>query len=423
MNTEELYKIYKQFPLIQTDTRKLVAGELYFALKGGNFNGNLFAKQALEKGAAYAIIDEEAYAINDKTILVEDVLTTLQQLAHHHRKQFTIPFIAITGSNGKTTTKELIHTVLSTHYKTYTTEGNLNNHIGIPLTILKIKTDAQIAVIEMGANHLHEIEGYCKIAQPTHGLITNCGKAHLEGFGSLEGVKKGKGELFDYLKTQPDATAFIMSDFDYLHEMSMGIKNIKTYGTHNAETVGTCGLHNDFTSVILNDNTHINTQLIGDYNLPNILAAVSVGKFFNIDIITIKNAIEHYTPTNSRSQLIFKNSNHIILDAYNANPSSMQLAIENFAKIHADKKILILGSMAEMGAESIAEHQNIIHQIKQNQWQLVVLVGKEFLPFTDDFMVFTNSLEAANWFKNANISNSYILVKGSRSSKMELVIA
>ena len=423
MNIEQLYNIYKQFPQIQTDTRKLVAGELYFALKGDNFNGNLFAKQALEQGAAYAFVDEEAYAINDKTILVQNVLSTLQQLAHHHRKQFTIPFIAITGSNGKTTTKELIHTVLNTRFKTYTTEGNLNNHIGIPLTILKIKADAQIAIIEMGANHLHEIEAYCEIAEPTHGLITNCGKAHLEGFGSLDGVRKGKGELFEYLKKQQESTVFIMNDFDYLKQMSIGIKNIKTYGTHDAETVGIASSHNNFVSVTLSNNTHINTQLIGDYNLPNILAAVSVGKFFNIDINAIKNAIEHYTPTNSRSQLISKNSNHIILDAYNANPSSMQLAIENFAKIHADKKILILGAMAEMGDESIAEHQNIINQIKQNNWHKVVLVGKEFFPFANEFMVFTNSLEAANWFKNEHISNSYLLVKGSRSSKMEQVIA
>lgn len=423
MKIEQLYDIYKQYPNVQTDTRKLVAGSLYFALKGGNFNGNLFAKQALEQGAAYAIVDEKEFANDEKTILVDDVLTTLQQLAHYHRMQFNIPFIAITGSNGKTTTKELIHTVLSSKFKTYTTEGNLNNHIGIPLTILKIKQDAQIAVIEMGANHLHEIESYCTIATPTHGLITNCGKAHLEGFGSLEGVKKAKGELFDFLRTQADATVFIMNDFEYLRNMSTGIKNIKTYGTTNAETVGAASLKNDFLTVSLNHGTNINTQLIGDYNLPNVLAAVSVGTYFKIDMDIIKKSIENYTPTNSRSQLIIKDSNHIILDAYNANPSSMYLAIENFAKLDAENKILILGAMAEMGQESVTEHQQLIEQIKKYNWKNVLLVGKEFLPFEHEFTVFKQSSEAAAWYKHNQPSNAYILVKGSRSSKMELVIA
>ncbi|TXH58166.1 MAG: UDP-N-acetylmuramoyl-tripeptide--D-alanyl-D-alanine ligase [Bacteroidia bacterium] len=423
MKIEQLYDKYKQFPNVQTDTRKLVAGEMYFALKGGNFNGNLFAKQALEQGAAYAIVDEKEFANDEKTILVDDVLTTLQQLAHYHRMQFNIPFIAITGSNGKTTTKELIHTVLNSKFKTYTTEGNLNNHIGIPLTILKIKQDAQIAVIEMGANHLHEIEAYCTIAAPTHGLITNCGKAHLEGFGSLDGVKKAKGELFDFLRTQNDATVFIMNDFDYLCTMSFGIKNIKTYGTKNAETVGTASLNNDLLTVNLNNGTIINTQLIGDYNLPNVLAAVSLGTYFNIDMGTIKKSIENYAPSNSRSQLIIKDSNHIILDAYNANPSSMQLAIENFTKIEAENKILILGAMAEMGQESVAEHQQLIQHIKKYSWLDVILVGKEFLPFQQEFKVFKHSAEAAEWYKNNQPSHAYILVKGSRSSKMELVIA
>src|SRR6185503_16987813 len=232
MLIEELYKLYKKNPSVQTDTRKLKQGDIFFALKGPNFNGNAFAKSALEAGAAYAVIDEEVDPANERLLKVDDVLTALQELALYHRRQFNIPFIAITGSNGKTTTKELVHAVLSSSFKTYTTEGNLNNHIGIPLTILKIKPDAEMAVIEMGANHIGEIAGYCQYAQPTHGLITNCGKAHLEGFGSIEGVKKGKGELFDHLRTLTHGYAFVMWDYDYLREMSKGISGIIKYGTN-----------------------------------------------------------------------------------------------------------------------------------------------------------------------------------------------
>ncbi|MEI2740280.1 MAG: Mur ligase family protein [Chitinophagaceae bacterium] len=237
MSVEQLYIIYKQFPSIQTDTRKLKEGDIFFALKGENFNGNTFAQKAIETGAAYAVIDEEQYTVFGKTILVDNVLTALQQLAKHHREQFTIPFIAITGSNGKTTTKELIHAVLFSSFKTYTTEGNLNNHIGIPLTILKIKDDAEIAVIEMGANHQKEIASYCEYTMPTHGLITNCGKAHLEGFGGVQGVRKGKGELFDYLRSH-NGTAFVMWDYDYLREMCMGVSTIISYGTKDAAIEG-----------------------------------------------------------------------------------------------------------------------------------------------------------------------------------------
>src|SRR6187200_2806479 len=235
---EDLYKIYQQYPSVQTDTRKLKAGDIFFALKGPTFNGNTFAKKAIDSGAVYVVIDEKEYEIEGKSLLVPDVLEALQQLALHHRKQFNIPFIAITGSNGKTTTKELIHAVLSSVYKTYTTEGNLNNHIGIPLTILKIKADAEIAVIEMGANHIGEIASYCTYALPTHGIITNCGKAHLEGFGSVEGVKKAKGELFDFLRTLPHGYAFVMWDYDYLRDMSKGISGIIKYGTADAHITG-----------------------------------------------------------------------------------------------------------------------------------------------------------------------------------------
>src|SRR5258705_1451271 len=339
MVIEELYKIYQQYPFVQTDTRKLRSGDIFFALKGPNFNGNSFAKQAIYNGAAYVVIDEKEFEIEGKTILVPDVLEALQRLALHHREQFTISFIAITGSNGKTTTKDLIHAVLSTSFKAYTTEGNLNNHIGIPLTILKIKADAEMVVIEMGANHIGEIAGYCKYAQPTHGLITNCGKAHLEGFGSIEGVKKAKGELFDHLRTLAHGFAFVMWDYDYLRDMSKGISGIIKYGTtREAHVIGEVRQNDPYLEVAitqgLNEGT-IKTQLVGDYNLPNVLAAVTVGKTFKVAEEKIRTAIENYSPSNSRSQLIEKDTNKVILDAYNANPASMKLAIENFARMNA----------------------------------------------------------------------------------------
>ena len=341
---EELYQIYLKHPSVQTDTRKLKPGDIFFALKGEKFNGNAFAKQAVEAGAAYVVIDDAAYEISGKTILVDNVLECLQQLAHHHRQQFQIPFIAITGSNGKTTTKELIHAVLSSKYKTYTTEGNLNNHIGIPLTLLRIKADAEIAVIEMGANHQKEIESYCQYALPTHGLITNCGKAHLEGFGGAAGVRKGKGELFDYLKTI-DGTAFIFNDYDYLKEMSVGVSHIFSYGSKDGDITGEMLSSEPYleTAITGKNTFHIQTQLVGSYNFPNVLAAVCVGQYFKIAADKIKWAIENYTPSNSRSQLINKGSNRFILDAYNANPSSMKLAIENFANLKSEKKVLLLG--------------------------------------------------------------------------------
>jgi UDP-N-acetylmuramoyl-tripeptide--D-alanyl-D-alanine ligase len=423
MTIPSLYEIYKQYPSVQTDTRKLKSGDIFFALKGDNFNGNLFAQKAIEAGAAYAVIDEKEYEIPGKTVLVEDVLTSLQQLAKHHREQFTIPFIAITGSNGKTTTKELIHAALSSSFKTYTTEGNLNNHIGIPLTILKIKPDAEVAVIEMGANHQKEIEGYCKYALPTHGLITNAGKAHLEGFGGPEGVKKGKGELFDYLRAN-NGTAFIMNDYDYLREMSKGIATVITYGTKDAQTTGTVKISEPFLEVAIKNfqGDYIKTNLVGDYNLPNVLAAVCIGRYFKIDDSKIKAAIENYTPSNSRSQLIQKGTNKIILDAYNANPSSMKLAIENFAKLNADNKVLLLGAMAELGTESLNEHKSIIDLIKKYNWREVVLVGGDFLKTDHPFVQFKSSADAKEWLKEQSFSNSYLLVKGSRSMQMEKVI-
>lgn len=424
MHIKDLYSIYIQHPTIQTDTRKLKTGDFYFALKGEHFNGNDFVEQALKNGAAYAVTVEINENQDKRVIKVDDVLTTLQELAKFHRQQFSIPFLAITGSNGKTTTKELIHAVLSSHLTTYTTEGNLNNHIGIPLTILKVKADAQIAVIEMGANHQKEIASYCSYTLPTHGLITNCGKAHLEGFGGIEGVKKGKGELFDYIRNT-NGIIFLNADYDYLQEMSKGIDKKITFGSKDAETTGIVLESEPFLRVqITNDEIIgvIQTQLVGDYNFPNVLAAVSVGKYFGVPNHLIKNAIENYHPSNSRSQLIEKDGNKIILDAYNANPSSMKLAIENFARIHAHKKVLMLGGMAEMGEASMQEHQAIIDLIQQYKWNEVVLVGGDFAKLKHPFHYFNTSAEAREWFNHQQFINTHMLIKGSRSIKMETIL-
>ena len=463
MTIEKLYDIYLRHPSIRTDTRQLKQGDLFFALKGPNFNGNAFAARAFELGAAYAIIDEtpdQSSAadgqpspdlpppyISDRLIVVPDVLSTLQELALHHRRQFDIPFIAITGSNGKTTTKELIHATLSSTYTTYTTQGNLNNHIGIPLTILSVQKDAQFAVIEMGANHQKEIEAYCRYTLPTHGIITNVGKAHLEGFGGPEGVKKGKGELYDFLRGTA-GTAFVLRDSADLMQMSRGIPHLITYGTHDADITGVIAPSEALLKV---DITHgastgpIQTQLVGDYNLPNVLVAVAVGRHFGVPDAAIRQAIEQYAPSNSRSQLIERNGLHIILDAYNANPSSMRAAIENFARLPipgdasqpaqpatsaspgaaaqpASRKVLILGAMAELGPESLAEHQGIIDLIGQYAWQQVVLVGGDFRHLSHPYLSFANSKEAGRWLAGVGLKDSYLLIKGSRSMKMEEVL-
>ena len=423
MNIQDLYQLYLKHPSVQTDTRKLQPGDLYFALKGPTFNGNYFAQQALEKGAAFAVIDEAEFDTGDKTILVEDVLTTLQQLAKYHREQFSIPFIGITGSNGKTTTKELIHATLSSTYKTYTTEGNLNNHIGVPLTLLKIKKDAEFAIIEMGANHIGEIASYCEIAQPTHGLITNCGKAHLEGFGSEEGVRKGKGELYDHLR-KVKGTAFVMWDYVYLREMSKGISTIIKYGTENADVQGKITEAAPFLKVQFTKGykESINTSLVGGYNLPNVLAAVAIGQFFGVADPVIKKSIECYQPSNSRSQLIEKGTNKIIIDAYNANPSSMKAAIENFAAISQKEKILMLGAMAELGDDSLSEHQQVVDEINKHQWQEVVLVGGDFQKIKHPYLQFASAIEASQWLHDQNLQHVYLLIKGSRSMQMEKVL-
>ena len=401
-----------------------MAGDIFFALKGPNFNGNHFAKQALNSGAAYVIIDEELNFTDDRLIKTNDVLLTLQELAHHHRNQFTIPFIAITGSNGKTTTKELLHEVLSSSYRTYTTEGNLNNHIGIPQTILKIKSDAEMAVIEMGANHVKEIESYCSYTIPTHGLITNVGKAHLEGFGGIEGVKKGKGELFDFLRKN-DGTAFVNCDDNNIKEISAGIKNSISYGTSEGTVTGRVVSSASFLEVEVTKGANIGvikTQLVGEYNLLNVLAAVTIGRHFNVPDEKIKMAIENYAPSNSRSQLIKQGTNTIILDAYNANPASMKAAVENFANMKGDNKILLLGSMMELGDDSVKEHEALVKLIDGFQWKYVILVGDNFKNISHSYRHFDDAVKAGAWLKELGLQNCQLLIKGSRSMQMENVL-
>ena len=424
MEIKELYAIFLKHPSIKIDSRKVESQDLFFALKGPNHNGNKFAQLALNEGAAFVIVDEDVNFADERLIYTEDVLHTLQQLAKYHRQQFTIPFIAITGSNGKTTTKELIREVLASTYITYSTKGNLNNHIGIPLTILSVQKDAEIAIIEMGANHLKEIEGYCTYTLPTHGIITNAGKAHLEGFGGVEGVKKGKGELYDYLKSK-DGVIFRMNDYPYLREMSTGFANIITYGTKDANITGVATNESDFLTVSMTSGTHIkeiNTQLVGAYNLPNVLVAVAVGIYFKVAEDKIKAALENYSPDNSRSQMIEKNGNKIILDAYNANPSSMRAAIENFASMKGDNKIIWLGGMMELGEESIAEHQALIDLITKFNWKEVVLVGGDFEKIHHPYHYIKTISDAKKWFDQQQYQDKLLLVKGSRSMQMETIL-
>jgi UDP-N-acetylmuramoyl-tripeptide--D-alanyl-D-alanine ligase len=437
MSISEIYDIYLQYPSVVTDTRKLKEGDFFFALKGPNFNANTFAFKALEAGAAYCVVDEplttiatyyegnneaQKEAALSKMIVVDDVLTTLQALAGHHRSTFDIPFIAITGSNGKTTTKELVYAVLSSHFKTYTTQGNLNNHIGVPLTILSIKKDAQMAVIEMGANHQKEIEGYCVYTKPTHGIISNCGKAHLEGFGGEEGVKKGKGELYSFLRNN-NGTAFVYTGYDYLNEMSAGIQNIVPYinGTiQSSEPFLTVA------AIIKETATTVNSQLVGSYNLPNILCALTIGKHFGVPEHKMVDAIANYAPSNSRSQLITKDTNTIILDAYNANPSSMKVAIENFAKLAGQNKIVMLGAMMELGEHAAAEHLALLQLIAGYTFESVVLVGDDFLAHKSalpQFIYFKTTAEAKAWLAAENPTHAQLLIKGSRSMQMETVLA
>lgn len=424
MDISALYDIYLRHPSVQTDTRKLKQGDLFFALKGPNFNGNEFALKALEAGAAWAVVDEAAYAAHERCFLVDDVLTALQQLARHHRQQLQIPFIAITGSNGKTTTKELVTAVLRQRFRTYATEGNLNNHIGVPLTLLAIRNDAEMAIIEMGANHLKEIESYCRIALPTHGIITNCGKAHIEGFGSEEGVRKGKGELYDFLRDNR-GTIFRNTDLPYLETMAKGIASQVTYGSADAQYIGRPLTQDVLLQVaVLSSGAEalIDTQLVGAYNFPNVMVAVAVGLHFGLSIDAVRSAIAAYHPDNSRSQWLQKGSNRIILDAYNANPTSMKAAIQNFAGLPLEHKMLWIGAMKEMGAAEAEEHRELVQLIDAYAWSQVILVGREFEAVRGNYQWFATSAEAAGYIRTQAPDHASILIKGSRGSKMEVLL-
>ncbi len=424
---KELYDVYLKHPKISTDTRRIEANSLFFALKGQNFDGNIFSGDAIQAGAAFAIIDDANFDKSEKTILVDNVLSTLQSLAKYHRKQLSIPFLAITGSNGKTTTKELVNTVLSKKFKTLATKGNLNNHIGVPLTLLSITKEIEFAIIEMGANHQKEIAFLCDIAMPDYGIITNIGKAHLEGFGGIEGVKKGKGEMYDYIKSH-NGVIFLNSDSAELKEMSLSRNlNAITYGKSNdADLVGE--IIREYPSISFKwkwkngEYNLVESQLPGIYNLPNFLCAACVGSYFGVEVTKINQALAAYVADNNRSQIIKKNNTIILLDAYNANPSSMEAAIQNFVKLNANRKIIFLGNMLELGDEAKLEHEKLISIIKQNNFKEVYLVGDLFKDVANGFLYFDNVDKCIDSIKELDFNNTTILIKGSRGSKMEKLL-
>jgi len=421
INTQELYQLFEQSYKVSTDTRKITKGCLFFALKGDNFNGNLFAEEALKKGASHAIVDEDVIPSNS-IILVDDVLKTLQLLASYHREQLNIPIIGLTGSNGKTTTKELINAVLSTKYNTTATLGNLNNHIGVPLTLLSMTAKTEIGIVEMGANHLKEIELLSNITKPDYGYITNFGKAHLEGFGSLDGVVQGKTELFKNIKSR-NKTVFINVNDKKQVAQSEGINRI-TFGNSEADYNIEFEIADPLVSLKFNT-ILIKSKLIGAYNFNNISAAIAIGKHFKVTNESIKAAIENYIPTNNRSQIINKGSNQIILDAYNANPSSMNVALENLSNLSATNKIVILGDMFELGNDSLQEHQFIADQLDNIDPEKAYLIGEGFYKTTtsskriQQFKTFENFKET---FIKTDIQNSTILIKASRGMALERVL-
>ncbi|MDD3285976.1 MAG: UDP-N-acetylmuramoyl-tripeptide--D-alanyl-D-alanine ligase [Bacteroidales bacterium] len=415
---EELYKYFLLNPSITTDSRNIKKGDIFFALKGESFNGNKFAPKALEMGASLCVVDEKEYAINDKYFLVEDVLYALQLLANHHRRQFpTLKLLAITGTNGKTTTKELTHAVISQKYNTIATQGNFNNHIGVPLTLLRITPQTEFAIIEMGANHQGEIDFLCKIAEPKYGLITNIGRAHLEGFGGFEGVIKTKTELFRYLDRETHFAIINMDDIS-LSNYSKEHKNL-TYKYSLTNKINSETAQLDYEGHI------INSKLIGSYNSHNILAAMTVGKIFEVDLNLSIKAIEDYTPTNHRSQIHKTKDNTLILDCYNANPSSLMVALQDFENLKADNKYAFIGAMKELGEESTQEHKNILDIIRNMNLKGVILIGEEFEEFENDKkeneIYFKTSSLAKEYLLENKIKGGTILIKGSHSTKMDVL--
>lgn len=431
---QRLYQLYQQRPHVVTDSRRVEPGCIFFALKGEHFNGNNFAQQALEKEAACVVIDEPVLPAGEQVLLVENALTVLQQLATYHRRQFEIPVLAITGSNGKTTTKELVSAVLSGHYKTHFTQGNLNNHIGVPLTLLAMPPETEIAVVEMGANHPGEIDFLCQIAEPTHGLITNVGKAHLEGFGSFEGVKKTKSELYHYLAAK-NGLIFVNADEPCLSALASGNSRVAFYRradefTTSPKVVEVRLLEEaPFIEIefLGKNNKKLSAQshLIGLYNFNNLMTAVAVGRFFNVPPLKIKSAIEGYTPSNNRSQLIALGSNTYIMDAYNANPTSMKNALVTFAGMKAARKIAILGAMLELGAYSGEEHEEVARLALSIGLTQIVLVGSEFRKAAEkhNLLFFENTEHLREWYLSRTFTDTLFLIKGSRSIGLEKMLS
>ena len=421
MDISHIHNLFLKCNAVSIDTRKIEPNSMFVAIKGDNFDANTFAKEALEKGASYVIIDNEDYFVDQRTILVENSLTALQELAKFHRQYLKLPIIALTGSNGKTTTKELISVVLSKKYDTKATVGNLNNHIGVPLTLLSFTSETEMGIVEMGANHKKEIEFLCELAKPDFGYITNFGKAHLEGFGGVEGVIQGKSEMYNYL-SENNKMAFINLEDSIQVEKSKKM-NSYSFGVNKEEADVNINsvTANPFVEISFS-NFLIKTHLIGLYNANNINAALTIGKYFGVDDLDIKEALEGYIPENNRSQLLSKGTNRIILDAYNANPSSMAVAIANFLQLDNSSKIMILGDMFELGKESPQEHEAIVNSLLNQDEVVCYFIGKEFhanqvdknnFHFYESFELFSDYL------KNIKIENSSILIKGSRGMALE----
>ncbi len=426
-NLQKIYQIYLKTPVISKDSREKLSGGVYFSLKGEKFDGNIFAKDALQNGATIAVIDNPKYRINDNYILVEDALTTLQNLARIHRSKLNIPVIGITGSNGKTTTKELISSVLKKKYNTHFTSGNYNNHIGVPLTILQINSNHEIAVIEMGANHKKEIEFLCTISDPDFGLITNIGKAHLEGFGGIEGIKIGKSELYKHIHAK-NGLIFKNGDDSVLAELAEKNQCLN-YGS-NKEFYCYGELLQSHPTIKAKWNCkeasgEFNSKLYGDYNFYNMLAAITIGRYFDVDSQDIDSAIASYESDINRSQKIEIDNYSIYLDAYNANPSSMEVAIKNFSKNSTNKKIVLLGDMFELGEDSLVEHQKILDLCTSLNFTFVVVAGNNFMQCESKdprVLKFQNNKEVKKWYSEFDKENSEILIKGSRGMAMENII-
>ncbi|MDP2688427.1 MAG: UDP-N-acetylmuramoyl-tripeptide--D-alanyl-D-alanine ligase [Aequorivita sp.] len=423
MNTTAIHPLFLKSSGISTDTRKIFKNCIFFALKGENFNGNLFAQEALDKGAFKVIVDEKAFhKSTGETILVENVLVTLQQLARFHREFLSLPIISLTGSNGKTTSKELINAVLSQKFKTVATQGNLNNHIGVPLTLLAMNKETEIGIVEMGANHLGEIKMLSEIAEPDYGYITNFGKAHLEGFGSIEGVIQGKTELYQFLKKHKKKIFVNANDPNQLAN-SEGIESI-SFGT--AQSDFNIKLINSMHHLLVEFNgTQIQSNLVGAYNFTNLSAAIAIGAYFKVSTEKIKAGIEGYVPSNNRSQLIVKGTNTILMDAYNANPSSMLAALENFKQAKGENKIMFLGDMLELGKEAEAEHQNIVNFLVENPFAKTFLVGSNFYKSTNsasNITQFETFDELKKELESNPLKNATILIKASRGMALERIL-